>query len=424
MSKQPILQFDQVSKCFDFASERPRTLLETVIHTVVPGRRREWQAIHQGVLWALKDVSFSVKPGESLGIIGRNGSGKSTLLKLASRILKPTAGKVDVRGRVSALLELGAGFHPDLTGKENIYLNGSLLGLTRQEVEKSYQAIVDFSELHDYIHMPVKHYSSGMYMRLGFSVAIHVQPEILIIDEILAVGDQAFQNKCIERVYELIRSGMTVVMVSHSLESIRGICSRAIWIENGEMRASGTADDVIGQYMTHSYAQAGIQTAPDQNHPVEVQTFSRWGSREVEITGVRILNAAGEICDTFKTNDPLTLEMAYIAHAPIQDPIFGLAIFRTDGVHVNGPNVRHSGLNMGVVQGSGVLRYQVERLPLLPAHYQVTVAVYDSFIRRAFDHHDRAYPLRVIGGGTKEIDGVVTIPATWEWEPGEKGAKW
>jgi len=417
MSHTPILRFEQVSKRFTYTQEQPGTILESLIERVLPGRRRQRQALHSGELWALRDVSFAVMPGESLGIIGRNGSGKSTLLKLASRILKPTSGKVDVRGRVSALLELGAGFHPDLTGEENIYLNGSLLGLSKQEMDFCYQDIVDFSELHDYIHMPVKHYSSGMYMRLGFSVAIHVQPELLIVDEILAVGDQAFQNKCIERIYQMKRAGTTIVMVSHNLESIRGICSRVVWIENGVQRAVGPTDEVIAQYLEHTYSHA-----PGGKQWVKTgdEMFQRWGSREIEITAVRLLDGAGRPADGFKTNDPLVVEMAYIAHEPVQDPVFGLAIFRTDGLHVNGPNVRHAGLEMGLVQGAGVLRYQVEHLPLLPAQYKITVAVYDSFIKRPFDHHDQAYPLRVIGGGTKEIDGVVALPAVWEWEKGSE----
>jgi len=413
MSEQAILTFDQVSKRFTFATEQPGTVLETVIDKLVPGRRQRTNP-NQGELWALKDISFAVKPGESLGIIGRNGSGKSTLLKLATRIIKPTSGTVQARGRVSALLELGAGFHPDLTGRENIFLNGSLLGLSRQQMEQSYQAIVDFSELHDYIHMPVKHYSSGMYMRLGFSVAIHVQPDLLIVDEILAVGDQAFQNKCTQRVYQMIQDGVTVIMVSHNLESIRTICSRVVWIEDGIMRGSGSADEVIAQYLEHTYSRA---LPGKQWQSIGDDTFQRWGSQEIEVTRVTLLDQSGQPTTTFKTNDPMMVEIHYRAHEPVQDPVFGLAIFRSDGVHVNGPNIRHAGLNMGLVQGEGVLRYCVERLPLLPAQYKVTVAVYDSFIKKAFDHHERAYTLQVIGGGTKEIDGVVTLPATWEWEP-------
>jgi ABC-type polysaccharide/polyol phosphate transport system ATPase subunit len=406
MSHTPILRFEQVSKRFTYTQEQPGTILESLIERVLPRRRRQRQVLHPGELWALRDVSFAVLPGESVGIIGRNGSGKSTLLKLASRILKPTGGKVEVRGRVSALLELGAGFHPDLTGEENIYLNGSLLGLSKQEMDICYQDIVNFSELNNYIHM-----------RLGFSVAIHVQPELLIVDEILAVGDQAFQNKCIERIYDMKRSGVTVVMVSHNLESIRGICSRVVWIENGVQRAVGPTDEVIAQYLEHTYSHA-----PGGKQWVKVgdETFQRWGSREIEITAVRLLDESGQPANGFKTNDPVVVEIAYVAHEPVQDPVFGLAIFRTDGLHVNGPNVRHAGLEMGLVQGAGVLRYRVDHLPLLPAQYKITVAVYDSFIKRPFDHHDRAYPLRVIGGGTKEIDGVVAFPAVWEWEKGSE----
>ena len=203
-------------------------------------------------------------------------------------------------------------------------------------------------------------------------------------------------------------------MVSHNLESIRSICSRVLWIENGVMRGAGYADDVIAEYLQHTYSQG---TMPGKQwQTVGDETFQRWGSREIEITGVRLLDQTGNAAAAFQTNAPMSIEIRYNAHEPVHDPVFGLAIFRSDGLHVNGPNIRHAGLNMGLVQGEGVLRYCVERLPLLPAQYKVTVAVYDSFIKKAFDHHERAYTLRVAGGGTKEIDGVVTIPATWEWE--------
>lgn len=412
MSKQPILIFNQVSKRFTFDNNQPGSLLESLITQVRPEKRPQ-QQVQPGELWALRDVSFAVTPGESVGIIGRNGSGKSTLLKLASRIIQPTTGTVRVRGRVSALLELGAGFHPDLTGRENIFLNGSLLGLSRQEMEECYQDIVDFSELHNYIQMPVKHYSSGMYMRLGFSVAIHVKPDILIVDEILAVGDRAFQDKCIQRVHKMKQEGITVVMVTHNLESLRGLCSQAVWIEHGVMQAAGPTDDIVAQYLSHTYNRP-IADAPGA--VAGEPSFRRWGSRAIEITQVRFLNSEGQPSERFKTHDTVIMEMQYIAHEPVEDPAFGLAIFRADGVQINSPNILQAGGRMGLVQGAGVVRYRIEHLPLLAAEYKVTAAVYDQFVQRPLDHHDRAYLLHVIGGGSKEIEGVLAMPAVWEWE--------
>jgi lipopolysaccharide transport system ATP-binding protein len=253
MGQEATVQFEQVGKRFVFDPQGRQTIWQMGRSWLRRGR--------QEGLWAVRDVSFAVAPGESLGIIGRNGSGKSTMLKLAARILRPTTGRVTVRGRMSALLELGAGFHPDLTGQENIFLNGSLLGLSKREIETAYADIVEFSELGDFIQMPVKHYSSGMYMRLGFSVAVHVNPDILIVDEILAVGDQSFQNKCIERIYDMKRQGVTIVMVSHNLDSVRNICSHLLWMDHGRVRASGPTAEVVGGYLAHSYEGDGRRPA-------------------------------------------------------------------------------------------------------------------------------------------------------------------
>lgn len=406
---QPVVSLRNVSKRFTYTPDQPRSVLETLIHTF---NRRLGRASHQD-LWAVKDLSFDVLPGQSLGLIGRNGSGKSTVLKLIARILRPTQGQVMVRGRVSALLELGAGFHPDLTGRENIFLNASVLGLQAADVRRHYDEIVEFSELGEFINMPVKHYSSGMYMRLGFSVAVHVNPNILIIDEILAVGDQAFRMKCVDRIHALKNQGVTIILISHEIETVRRLCSDLIWLEHGEVRAAGATESVASEYKHFSDERIGAQMA----HQDGTQAFRRWGTREVEITAVRILNAAGNEQTIFRTGDAITLEMSYEAHRPVPEPEFGLAIFRQDGVHLNGPNSRLAGLETGVVSGRGVVRYRIDSLPLLPALYQVTMAIYSSRSPEAYDHHDRAYSFRVIGGGNTEIDGLLELPATWEWQP-------
>lgn len=406
---QPVISFRDVSKRFTFAREQPQSILETLV--AIFDRRSKLRPKKD--LWALRDLSFDVYPGQSLGIIGRNGSGKSTVLKLIARILRPTTGQVMVRGRVSALLELGAGFHPDLTGRENIALNASVLGLSEQDVARNYDDIVAFSELGEFIDMPVKHYSSGMYMRLGFSVAIHVRPDILIVDEILAVGDQAFQMKCIDRINDLKRQGVTIILISHNLRMVRKLCSHLIWLEHGRMRSSGLTEDVATEYNDYSdealSRQMSVQT--------ESGAFKRWGNGEIEITAVRFLDGAGRETNLFQTGDEMTIEVAYDAHKPVRNPEFGLALFRQDGVHINGPNSRLAGLEMGVVAGPGVVRYHVEQLPLLPARYQVTAAVHDSRIALAYDYHEQAYSFRVVAGGTQETHGLIEMPATWEWEP-------
>ncbi|MEW5986790.1 MAG: ABC transporter ATP-binding protein [Chloroflexota bacterium] len=407
------LRFANVSKRFVFAPDRPQTILETVIATVSGRPRRPRQE-----LWAACDVSFDVRPGESLGLIGRNGSGKSTILKLAARILRPTSGQVEVHGRVGALLELGAGFHPDLTGRENIFLNGSLLGLGRQQMRSLFDSIVAFSELEEFIDMPVKHYSSGMYMRLGFSVAVHVEPELLIVDEILAVGDQAFQGKCLERIHEMKDNGVTIVLVSHNLDSVARLCRRLLWLDHGRLHADGPTDELISRYLAELH-----QLHPAASAVNGRQDFRRWGTGEVEITHVRFLDEAGLERPAFKTGDVVTIELGYQARVPVVEPEFGLAIHSHDGFHVNGPNNRQAGLHLGRVEGAGTLRYTMERLPLLPGIYRVTAAVHDSAMTRAYDYHEQAYPFLVVAGGSKESHGVVEIPAVWEWRPVASG-KW
>ncbi len=234
--------FEKVSKRFILHHARPRSFQELVIGALWRSRSRE-------ELWALKDVSFEVERGGMLGIIGPNGSGKSTALKLITRILEPTAGTISVNGKVSALIELGAGFHPDLTGRENVYLNGSILGLSQEEMDAKFKDIVAFAELERFINVPLKHYSSGMYMRLGFAIAINVEPDILLIDEVLAVGDESFQRKCLAKIEEFKAQGNTMVFVSHALENVRKLCDQAIWLERGEIKSRGCPDDVIYDYL-------------------------------------------------------------------------------------------------------------------------------------------------------------------------------
>jgi ABC-type polysaccharide/polyol phosphate transport system ATPase subunit len=364
-------------------------------------------------LWAVEDVSFMVMPGESLGIIGRNGSGKSTILKLASGIIRPSAGQVVIRGRLSALLELGAGFHPDLTGRENIFLNGSILGMSKEDVTRCYDSIVEFSELAEFINVPVKHYSSGMYMRLGFSVAVHVDPDILIIDEILAVGDQSFQTKCIDRIYEMKRNGTTIVLVSHNLNTVRALCTHLIWLEHGEVKMSGRADDIIDEYLES-------QTGWIVNRNADGTGWERWGSRQIELTAVKFMDKSGQAVDAFELGQPMTVEMHYRANEPVEDPVFGLSFFRPDGTYLSGPTNHISGLDLGTVSGDGVLRYSLPELPLSPATYYVTAAIYDKSGEQPYDHHEKAYRFRVVAENGSQYNGLVQFPSNWAWLTGSQ----
>ena len=259
--------------------------------------------------------------------------------------------------------------------------------------------------------MPVKHYSSGMYMRLGFSVAIHVSPDILIIDEVLSVGDQAFKARCVDRIYDMKRQGTTIMIVSHNLDTMRKLCTHLIWLEHGRIRSMGLAEEIAEQYNEF------MMSREDRQFLAQNGSEGRRGSREVEITAVRFLDDAGEEQAVFETGRPLTIEMTYMAHEPIPEPEFGLAIYRQDGMHVNGPNTRVAGLQMGIVQGTGVVKYEIERLPLLPARYLVTTAVHDSRIGRVYDYHQLAHSFRVTMGNSNEVQGLIEMSANWQWEP-------
>ena len=399
---QPAVHFERVSKKFVTHHERPRSFQEMVVNLFRSGQREE--------LWALRDVSFTVERGAALGIIGPNGSGKSTVLKLISRILEPTSGKITVDGRVSALLELGAGFHPDLTGRENIYLNGSLLGLSRREMDAQFDRIVEFAELERFIDMPVKHYSTGMTMRLGFAVAIHVQPEILLVDEVLAVGDQSFQARCLDKISELRSQGVTILFVSHNLEAVRDLCDQTLWLEGGRLQAHGPTEQVIDLYL--EWVTAGEEARLTAQHGEGVG--ERWGSGEVEIVDVRFLDRDGRERHVFRTGEPMVACIRYVAHRRIENPVFGVAIHRSDGLHVNGPNTKFAGYPIEFVEGEGEIRYIIESLPLLEGTYQFSATCYDYACVHPYDHHHRMYTFRVQRGEVREEFGVFYIPSRWE----------
>jgi lipopolysaccharide transport system ATP-binding protein len=460
-----VIKFSSVSKRFILHHERPRSFQEMVVNLFglrAPSRRGvAMPAPVNEEFWALRDVNFGVYAGEAVGIIGENGSGKSTTLKLISRILEPTSGSVSVRGKVSALLELGTGFHPDLTGRENIFLNGSLLGVPRKEMQKRYESIVDFAELHEFIDTPIKHYSSGMVMRLGFAVAISVNPDILLTDEVLAVGDEAFQRKCLDYIAALRRRGVTIIFVSHALDAVRSLCRRVIWLDKGRVLADGPAAEVIDQSLAYENekhaerlrtAQPDVETVPqsatalhgspediarleatdgdeplreeeaeDNEAPAEVLPVSRWSTGDVEITDVQFLGENGEPTTLFLTGKPLTIRMCYEAKHKVDDPVFGIALYTENGTQLNGPNTRFAGLKVPHIEGKGAVEYRVEELPLLSGRYDVTVAVTGSDMADILDHQHRAYSFYVQPTpGLAERWGVVNIPATWRLPDGSK----
>jgi lipopolysaccharide transport system ATP-binding protein len=398
-----VIAFDHVSKCFNLQRSGARSFPEAVVRLLDRRRRQE-------PFWVLDDVSFSVAPGTTLGLIGPNGAGKSTVLKLISRIIEPTAGEVRVDGRVGALLELGAGFHPDLSGRENIYLNGSILGLSRAEIRHKLDAIVDFSELGRFIDVPVKHYSSGMYVRLGFAVAVHIDPEILLVDEVLAVGDASFQHKCLDRVAQLRRDGVTILLVSHDLDTIQLLCDEALWFSQGRIQRQGAVTDVVMAYLNDVARReegGGAQGVPPSH------ADKRWGTGKIRIWKVELCNGDGTPSSTFHTGDPMEIHLHYRTRERVAAPVFGLAIHHQNGTHICGPNTGFGRLDLPAVSGEGEVVYRIPALPLLEGAYLISVAAHHQADVEMYDFQDRLYPFRVYPGRTPECYGLVTLNGTW-----------
>jgi ABC-type polysaccharide/polyol phosphate transport system ATPase subunit len=403
-----VIEFNNVSKRFTLHKEHHLTLQERI--TGLLRRRTQGEDY-----WALRDISFRVEQGQSLGLVGHNGAGKSTILKLMTRILEPTSGTVQTRGRIAALLELGSGFHPDLSGRENVYLFGSLMGLNRREMTERLPEIVAFADIGDFLDTEVKHYSSGMYTRLAFAAATAVDPDILITDEVLAVGDEAFQRKCMERIYGFRREGKTIVFVSHALDTVRTLCDVAVWIDHGIMRASGPSGEVIDAYLAdvNRQEEAARAAANPQSRSNPDEAEWRRGSREVEITALEFLDAQEEIREVFYTGEPLTVRIHYHAHTPVDNPQFGLAFYFGTSVHIAGPNNDGADYRIDRIDGSGYVDFALAELLLLPGNYFVTVAIHDSTGLHTYDMHFQHYRFRVYTRGAQRSFGVIDMPARW-----------
>ena len=380
---------------------------------------------------ALTDVSFAVPKGATYGVMGRNGSGKSTALKLVAGITKPTSGTVRVAGRISALIELGAGFHPEISGRENVFINGIMLGLTKREIQERFDEIVDFAELREFIDAPVKTYSSGMYMRLGFAVAINVNPDVLLVDEVLAVGDEGFTHKCLDKFAEFKRSNKTILLVTHSLNLIERFCDEALWLDGGRAMSHGDPKRVVGAYLTkveegeekllaHTTARAveeasrpgrdrqegldGQESRDSQEQPSELPvdptsdmfqaTEGRWGSREVEITDVTFLDRAGQPSFVFHSGDPIAVRIKVRATQPVDDFVFGFGLFNADGICCYGTNTYLEQLTPQRLVGDAEATFAVESLDLVEGTYKLDIAVHkvDGF---PYDYHRLLYTFRV-----------------------------
>ena len=405
---ETVIRAENVSKCFSLAYRGGRSfrgLFSSIFNRVGRSHSDETE------FWALRDLSFEIGGGESVAFIGDNGAGKSSLLKLITRILEPTSGCLTVQGRVAALLELGAGFHSDLTGRENVFLNGAILGLDAAEITRRFDEIVAFAELERFIDVPVRNYSSGMLVRLGFSVATAFQPDILLVDELLAVGDQAFRSRCMQRIRRIQQAGAMVILVSHDINATRKICPRSIWLDKGRIVADGDTDEVTSSYLKSVWSREGEDALPESEHG------KRWGSGEAVIRQIEFLDDHGESVEGFQYGSKFTARIQYDARLRIHSPAFGVAIYREDGVHVTGPNTAYADFPIDDIYGSGTVDYVIDALPLTPGRYEFTAAIYDHYSVHPYDHRQREFSFRVLPSEAASREGVVNIPCRWRHTP-------
>lgn len=365
-------------------------------------------------IWALKDVSFSIERGETVGIIGRNGAGKSTLLKILSRITYPSSGSVTVNGRVAALLEVGTGFHQELTGRENIYMNGSILGMSKKEVNRKMDAIIEFSGVEKFLDTPIKRYSSGMRLRLGFAVAAHLDPDILVVDEVLAVGDAAFQKKCMNAMENMRAGSRTVLFVSHNLAAVENLCKRCVWIDGGQVRMDGESRKVIEAYM------GSMATA--QGNACELNALeNRRGNGKVRYRKVEFLTPEGYVQNVIRAGDPVVMRFHYHANEPIHHPSFGFRIYTDMGTLVTDTSTSHHGLEVPRLDiGDSYVDLEIKCLNLLPAKFTISLWLTDMSGNVVYDNVEHGVSFEVeianIYNSGKEIDsrsGIVFFPQKW-----------
>lgn len=387
---------DGVSKRFRLYHERNRTLKSAVLR----GGRARYEEF-----WALRDVSLEIEAGKTFGLVGENGSGKSTLLKCIAKILRPEKGRIRTQGKMAALLELGSGFHPELSGRENVFLNGSILGLSKRDLTARFDDIVSFAGLERFIDQPVKNYSSGMYVRLGFSIAINVDPDILLVDEVLAVGDAVFQRRCNEKFADFRRAGKTVVIVSHAADAMRTMCDKVAWLQDGQVVSEGRPEEIVDDYV-------------DEGHEDRVEVAagvaeSRWGSGEARLTGVHLLDRAGRPVTHVKTGDPVVMRLEYDAPTAVPKPVFGLAIETLDGTWLWAHGTREGGPIPDEIDGKGSLELRFDRFMLQPGTYDISASINDYTCTHIVDYMRRCLRFDVVHGDPRETGGYVALGGKW-----------
>lgn len=423
MNSENAIEVRDVTKKFKIYHDKGNMLKEKALH---------WSRNKYEERWVLRGISFDVKKGEAIGLVGHNGCGKSTTLKLLTKIMYPDSGTIEMSGRVSSLLELGAGFHPDLSGRENIYINASIFGLTKKEIDQRVKKIIDFSELEDFIDNPVRTYSSGMYMRLAFSVAINVDADILLIDEILAVGDANFQVKCFNKLMEIKQKGTTIVIVSHSLGQIEQICERSIWIHDGLIRAEGSPRSVHREYLAYMGEQRNKIIAEESESSEEISaeipssvadstainpstetkdSYTHVGSGEIKITNAYMTDKNGVFKAAFATAQDLYLNIEFTTFKPVNKANFGVSIFRNDGVCCYGISTKDDDMNFFSINKNGQIRLLFKNIALLAGKYDVNIGIEDD-IRNGIDYVDKACSFEIYT--TNEEVGAFYLPHKWE----------
>jgi ABC-type polysaccharide/polyol phosphate transport system ATPase subunit len=359
------------------------------------------------VYWALRDVSFEIERGEAVGLVGPNGAGKSTILKILSRVTVPTRGSFKVNGRVGALIEVGAGFHFDLTGRENVYLNGAIMGMRKREIDAKFDQIVAFSEVEEFLDTPLKFYSSGMMVRLGFAVAAHVEPDILLVDEVLAVGDTAFQAKCLNKIAELREQDRTIVLVSHTMPSILQHSSKVLWIDHGAVQAFGEPDETVERYLRAIQEQVAGAREADESAPSD---------SPIRISSVTVRDAGGRARGSVVYGQPASVEIGYVVTRPVDDPVIALTFHDVRGQALGGLTSRLDGIRLDGSEGAGTVRLVLSPVLFTRGSYGLTVAIQDSRIQRYLDLRARAASFMVEGPSvaTREFTGHFIFPHRWE----------
>lgn len=410
MTASPAVSLGNLGKKFRLTHDRNWTLKATML----AGHRTRYEEF-----WALRNLSLDIRQGQTFGIIGGNGSGKSTLLKVLAGILRPDEGSVAVDGRLSALLELGAGFHPELTGRENIYLNGAILGFTARDIRSRFEEIVSFAELERFIDEPVRNYSSGMYVRLGFSVAIHVEPEILLVDEVLAVGDLTFQKRCLERFAQLKADGRTILVVSHDLDMVGWLCDQTAWIQQGTLRAIGPSSEVIDRFATGAGPGAPVDRTASSARPA----FERLSTQDL-VKSAELVDINGHPTDTVGSGQPASIRVRYDGQTAGEPVTVALGLYRADGTHVasinSGATTRGLARKDRSTAGTDAsetlveVEYLVPALPVQPGTYELSVALHDATMQRVLERHTHLLRFGVTSTGAEPQNGLVALGGTWE----------